>query len=128
MVGSDGSAIAPHGKLGKGKPHPRYYGTFPRVLGKYCREEKVFDLPTAVKKITSMPANKLGLSKRGIIATGNYADITIFNPKTVIDNATFANPHQYTIGIEYVIVNGKVTIKNGKHTGERSGRVLRHRA
>ncbi|UCE06871.1 MAG: D-aminoacylase [bacterium] len=126
MIGSDGSAVAPYGKLSEGKPHPRYYGTFPRVLGKYCREEKLFDLATAIKKMTSMPAKKLGLQKRGIIQEGYYADITIFNPQTVIDNATFIEPHQFPTGIEYVIVNGKVTVKNGKHTEERAGKVIRH--
>ncbi len=91
MVGSDGSAVSPKGKLSEGKPHPRYYGTFPRVLKK-----------------------------------GYYADITIFNPETVIDNATFMNPHQFPTGLEYVIVNGKVTVENGEHTGERAGKILRH--
>jgi N-acyl-D-amino-acid deacylase len=126
MVGSDGSAVSPKGKLSEGKPHPRYYGTFPRVLGKYCRDEKIFDLATAVKKMTSMPADKLKLKNRGYLKKGYYADVTIFNPETVIDNATFLNPHQFPTGIDYVIVNGKVTVKNGEHTGERSGSVLRH--
>ena len=126
MVGSDGSTAAPDGKLASGKPHPRYYGTFPRVLGKYCREDKCFDLPTAVKKMTTMPAEKLGLEKRGSIIKGNYADITIFNPETVIDKATFTEPHQVAKGIEYVLVNGKLVIDQGRHTGELSGTVLRH--
>jgi len=128
MVGSDGSAVAPDGKLSSGKPHPRFYGTFPRVLGKYCRDEKCFDLPTAVKKMTTMPAEKIGLKKRGSIVKGNFADITIFNPNTVIDKATFTEPHQTAQGIEYVLVNGKVVIDKGKHTGIRSGSVLRHQA
>ncbi len=126
MIGSDGNAVAPYGKLSKGKPHPRFYGTFPRVLGKYYRKEKLFDLSTAVKKMTSMPAQKLGLKGRGIIEKGSFADITIFNPETVIDNATFINPHQLAGGIEYVLVNGSVTVKKGKHTGARNGIVLRH--
>lgn len=125
-IGSDGSAVAPYGKLGEGKPHPRYYGTFPRILGKYCREERIFDLPTAIEKMTSMSAKKLGINKRGILKKGYFADITIFNPKTIIDNATYTNPHQYPTGIKYVIVNGKLTIKKGKHTGELKGEVLRH--
>jgi len=128
MIGSDGSTAAPDGKLATGKPHPRYYGTFPRVLGKYCREEKCFDLPTAVKKMTTMPAEKLGLKKRGSIIKGNFADITIFDPNTVIDKATFTEPHQTAKGIEYVLVNGKVIIDKGTHTGIRSGSVLRHQA
>ncbi len=126
MIGSDGTAVAPYGKLAEGKPHPRYYGTFPRVLGKYSREEKLFDLPVAIQKMTSMPATKLGLHKRGLIAKDYYADIVVFNPGTVIDNATFINPHQFPSGIEYVIVNGKVTIKNGNHTGVLAGAILRH--
>jgi N-acyl-D-amino-acid deacylase len=128
MIGSDGSTAATDGKLATGKPHPRYYGTFPRVLGKYCREEKCFDLPTAVKKMTTMPAEKLGLKRRGSIIKGNFADITIFNPNTIIDKATFTEPHQTAEGIEYVLVNGKVIINKGKHTGVQSGHVLRHQA
>ena len=127
MVASDGSAVAPYGKLSVGKPHPRFYGTFPRVLGKYCRDEKYFNLAAGVKKMTSMPAQKLNLPQRGILKKGYFADLTIFNPKTVIDNATFVDPHKFPTGIEYVIVNGKVTVKNGKHTGERAGIVLRHK-
>jgi N-acyl-D-amino-acid deacylase len=126
MIGSDGDAVAPTGRLSEGKPHPRYYGTFPRVLGKYAREEKIFDLATAVNKMTYMPAAKLGLEKRGLIAKDHFADIVLFNPDTVIDNATFVNPHQFPTGIEYVLVNGKITIENGKHTGASAGTVLRH--
>lgn len=126
MIGSDGCAVAPYGKLAQGKPHPRYYGTFPRVLGKYCREDKIFDLATAIKKMTSMSAEKLGLKARGVIRKNYYGDITIFNPATVIDKATFVDPHQYAAGIEYVLVNGKITIDRGEHTGVRAGSVLRH--
>ena len=126
MIGSDGNAVAPSGKLSSGKPHPRYYGTFPRVLGKYAREDKIFDLATAVNKMTQMPATKLGLKKRGLIAKDYFADIVLFNPDTVIDNASFVDPNQFPSGIEYVLVNGKITIKNGKHTGAQAGSVLRH--
>jgi N-acyl-D-amino-acid deacylase len=125
MIGSDGSAVAPYGKLAEGKPHPRYYGTFPRVLGKYYRQEKLFDLTTAIKKMTSMPADKLGIRKRGRIAKDCFADIVIFDSESVTDNATFVEPHQYPTGIEYVFVNGKMTIKKGEHTGEYAGKVLR---
>jgi N-acyl-D-amino-acid deacylase len=128
MIGSDGRAVAPHGKLGEGKPHPRYYGTFPRVLGKYSRDETVLNLSTAIMKMTSMPATKLGLRNRGLIAKDYYADIVVFNPETVIDNATFEDPHQFPTGIEYVIVNGIITVKNGKHTGAQAGAVLRHQS
>ncbi|MGC9365093.1 MAG: N-acyl-D-amino-acid deacylase family protein [Fidelibacterota bacterium] len=126
IIGSDGSAVAPYGKLGEGKPHPRFYGTFPRVLGKYARDEKVFDLITAVRKMTSMPADKLDLKQRGYLHKDYFADIVIFNPETVIDNATFTDPHEYPTGIEYVIVNGKVTIAKGEHTDAFAGRILRH--
>jgi len=126
MIGSDGSAVAPFGKLGEGKPHPRFYGSFPRVLGKYARDEKLFDLSTAIMKMTSMPAAKLGLNSRGVITKDYFADIVIFNPETVIDNATFMDPHQFPTGIEHVIVNGKITVSNRKHTGMKSGSVLRH--
>lgn len=126
MIGSDGSATAPYGKLGTGKPHPRFYGTFPRVLGKYCREEKIFDLPTAVQKMTSMAADKLGLKGRGYLKKNYFADIVVFDPLTVNDRATFSDPHQYPDGIKYVFVNGVLTIKDGEHTGTFAGSVLRH--
>jgi len=125
MIGSDGNAVSPTGKLSTGKPHPRYYGTFPRVLGKYSRNEQLFDLSTAIKKMTSMPAQKLGLTNRGILSINNIADITIFNPNTIIDNATFKEPHQLASGIDHVLVNGGTVIKDGVHTGTRSGAVLR---
>jgi N-acyl-D-amino-acid deacylase len=125
MIGSDGDAVSPDGKLGTGKPHPRYYGTFPRVLGKYCREEHIFDLATAVKKMTSLPAQKMGLRQRGLLQKGYFADITVFNPQTVIDQATFVEPHQFPLGIEHVLVNGKLTVQQGKFTGMMAGSVLR---
>ena len=125
-IGSDGSAVAPYGKLSESKPHPRFYGTFPRVLGKYAREEKIFDMVTAVKKMTGMPADKLGLKQRGYLKENYFADIVIFNPETVIDNATFTNPHRYPTGIEHVIVNGKLTIEYGRHTDTFAGKILRH--
>lgn len=125
MIGSDGNARAPYGLLSKSKPHPRGYGTFPRLLGRYARDENFFDLTTAVKKMTSMPAQKLGLKQRGQLSKGYFADIVVFNLETVIDNATFSEPHQYPTGIEYVLVNGKITIRQGEHTGEHAGVVLR---
>ncbi len=125
MIGSDGRAVAPYDKTGTGKPHPRFYGTFPRVLGKYCRDEKYFDLATAIQKMTSMPAQKLGLKQRGQIARDYFADLVIFDRDKIIDQATFINPHQYPIGIEYVIVNGQITIKKGMHTNVAAGKVLR---
>jgi len=125
MVGTDGSSYAPYGVLARGKPHPRNYGTFPRILGRYVREQNVLTLQEAIRKMTSLPAQKLGLKDRGLIREGYWADIVIFDPKTIVDRATFKNPHQYPKGIEYVIVNGEITIKKGEHTGKLAGRVLR---
>ncbi len=123
-IGSDGNAVSPVGLLGKGKPHPRYYGTFPRVIGKYVREEKVFDLPTAIRKMTSQPARKFNLERRGILQPGYFADLVIFDPVKVIDRATFTEPHQFPTGIDYVIVNGRISVEQGKHTGICAGKVL----
>ncbi|MCI2424780.1 D-aminoacylase [Candidatus Acetothermia bacterium] len=126
MIGSDGSALATYGVLHRGKPHPRSYGTFPRVLGKYAREEKVLAMEEAIRKMTALPAEKLGLYDRGRIAEKMQADIVIFNPQTVRDNADYINPHRYPAGIEYVLVNGTIVIANGQHTNKLAGRVLTH--
>jgi N-acyl-D-aspartate/D-glutamate deacylase len=123
--GSDGTAVKPKGVLGRGKPHPRWYGTFPRVLGKYVREEGVISLETAIHKMTWMNAEKIGLQNRGIIRKGMAADICIFDAGRIIDRATFTDPHQYSDGVEYVLVNGKVVLEHGRHTGLRPGQVLR---
>ena len=125
MIGSDSSAAAPYGVLGKGKPHPRTYGTFPRVLGEYVRRKKLLTLENAIRKMTSFPAQKLRLKNRGLLRKGMWADITVFNPEKIIDKATYASPHQYPAGIKYVIVNGKIVIANGKHTRELPGKALR---
>jgi len=125
MVGSDGSAISPKGILGQGRPHPRYYGTFPRVLGHYAREEKVISMEEAVRKMTSAPAQRLGLKDRGLLREGYKADVVVFDPKTVKDEATFTDPHRFPTGIPYVVCNGVFTIDKGKHTGKLPGRVLR---
>jgi N-acyl-D-aspartate/D-glutamate deacylase len=124
MVGSDGMAVTPHGILGKGKPHPRYYGTFPRVLGHYVREG-ILSLQEAVRKMTSMPAQRLGLKDRGLLREGFKADITIFDPERVKDEATFKDPHRFASGIPYVIVNGTVVVDNSKPTMALPGRALR---
>ncbi len=126
-VGCDGSAVAPYGPLSLGKPHPRNYGTFPRVLGKYVREEKVCSLESMIKKMTSLPASRFGLRKRGIIEVGAFADLVVFDPARVIDRATWVNPHQYPEGIEYVIVNGQVVIEAGDHTNNLPGKILKKR-
>ena len=123
-IGSDGSAVNPDGPTGRTHPHPRYYGTFPRVLGRYVRELKTVTLAEAVKKMTSMNADKIGVSDRGRLKEGLFADVTIFDQDRVIDRATFENPHQFPVGIEYVIVNGQVTIDKGRHTAALAGRVL----
>ena len=114
----------PYGKLGKGIPHPRNYGAFPRFLGKYVRDEKLLSLPLAIKKMTSMPAECMGLKKRGTLQKGNFADIVVFDEKTVRDQATFTQPQQYPEGIDYVLVNGKLVIENGEHTGELPGKII----
>lgn len=124
-IGSDGSAARPEGILGAGKPHPRWYGTFPRVLGKYVREERVLSLEEAIRKMTSLNAEKLGIRDRGLLREGKKADITILDANGVIDRATFENPHQYPVGIEYVVVNGVLVLEKGWHLGVKPGRVLR---
>jgi N-acyl-D-aspartate/D-glutamate deacylase len=125
-IGSDGSALAVEGPLRRGNPHPRSFGTFPRVLGVYVRELQVLRLEDAVRKMTSLNAAKLGLRDRGLVRAGDFADLTLFNPDRVTDRATYEKPFQYGEGIEYVIVNGQVVIDQGKHTGARPGRALRH--
>lgn len=124
IISSDARAVATYGELSKGSPHPRYYGAFPRILGKYVREEKLMTLETAIKKMTSMPAKIMGLDTRGTLAPGMIADITIFNPDTVIDMASFENPHQYSRGIEKVIMAGTVVIDQGEHTGAMMGHII----
>jgi N-acyl-D-aspartate/D-glutamate deacylase len=122
-IGSDGSAVSPE-MVFVGKPHPRFYGTFPRALGVYVREKKVLTLPEAVHKMTGLSAKIVGFTDRGLLKPGMAADITLFDPATVIDKATFENPAQYPVGIPYVIVNGVVVIDKGEHTGAKPGRVL----
>jgi N-acyl-D-amino-acid deacylase len=124
-VASDGSALAPYGILGKGRPHPRHYGTFPRALGKYVREEKLVPLPEMIKRITSIPALRFGLEGRGRIAPGAAADLVVFDPSTIIDRATWTEPAQYPAGIDTVVVNGEVVVEGGGHTGRLPGRPLR---
>ena len=124
-IGSDGAAIANDGPSRLLNPHPRWYGTFPRVLGRYVREQKVIGLEEAVKKMTSMNAEKIGLKERGLLKVGYWADVTVFDPKTVMDRATYEQPHQYPVGIPYVMVNGAMVIDAGKHTGANPGAVLR---
>jgi N-acyl-D-amino-acid deacylase len=125
-IGSDGLAYAVEGPLRRGNPHPRSFGTFPRVLGVYVRDQGVLKLEDAVRKMTSLNAAKLGIADRGLLRAGNYADVVVIDPDKVIDRATYEKPFQYSDGIVHVIVNGKIVLEQGKHTGERSGRALRH--
>lgn len=125
VVCSDGGARAPYGPLSDGVPHPRTYGAFPRVLGRYVRERNVMPLEIAIRKMTSMPAARLGLHDRGLIATGLQADLVAFDPDTVADQATFENPHQYPVGISHVWVNGVSVLVDGEHTDARPGRSAR---
>ena len=124
-VGADAAALAPYGPLGRGKPHPRHYGTFPRILGMYVREKMIVPMPEMVKKMTSSPALKFGFVKRGILKVDCFADIVVFNREKVIDRATWAEPHQYPEGIEFVLVNGEVVIERGEHTGSLPGKILK---
>jgi len=124
MIGSDGSALAPYGELAAGKPHPRSYGTFPRVLGEYAREQRVLPLARAIHKMTGLPARRLGLRDRGVIAPGARADLVLLDPRRVADRATYEDPHRYPEGIEHVLVNGRFVVKDGEHTGSLPGRVL----
>jgi N-acyl-D-amino-acid deacylase len=125
MIGSDGSALAAEGPLAVGKPHPRSYGTFPRVLGRYARDERALTLPEAVWKMTGLPARRLGLADRGVLAPGAMADVVVFDAATVADRATYEDPHRYAGGIGHVLVNGRVVVADGEHTGALPGRVLR---
>ena len=124
-VGSDGAAISPSGPSGGTHPHPRWYGTFPRVLGRYVREQGALALPDAVRKMTSMNAEKLGILDRGLLREGLQADVVVFDADTVADQATFASPHQYPAGILHVFVNGGEVLADGTHTGRLPGRVIR---
>jgi len=123
--GSDAGSIAPEGPFLKSNPHPRAYGTFARLLGKYVRDEKVIPLEEAVRRLTSFPAANLKLRKRGTLAPGYYADVVVFDPATIQDHATYDKPHQYSTGVRDVFVNGVQVLDNGEHTGATPGRVVR---
>jgi N-acyl-D-aspartate/D-glutamate deacylase len=126
--GSDGLAYAAEGPLRRGHPHPRSFGTFPRVLGVYVRQRGLLRLEDAVRRMTSANAAKLGLTDRGLLRPGHAADITVFDPERIIDRATYEDPFQYSEGVEYVIVNGQIVLDRGKHTGAMPGRALRRKA
>lgn len=119
-IGSDG----PLGIFGEGAPHPRQYGTFARVLGYYVRERGVITLEEAIRKMSSMTAQRLGIAERGLLAEGYFADIAVFDADEIKDMATFEDPHQYAVGMKYVLVNGQLVVENGRHTGSRPGKIL----
>ncbi len=125
MVCSDGGAYAPYGPLSASSPHPRGYGSFPRVLGRYVRERNALTLEAAVHKMTGLPAAKLGLADRGAVRAGAVADLVVFDPDQVGDGATFEQPHQYPTGVRHVLVGGVHTIRDGEQTGRRGGRAVR---
>jgi len=122
---SDAGSVAPEGVFLKSNPHPRTYGTFARLLGKYVRDEKIISLPEAIRRLTTLPAANLKLDRRGWLKTGYYADVVVFDPAKIQDHATFEKPHQYATGVVHVLVNGVAVIKEGEHTGAKPGQVVR---
>jgi len=122
--GSDEASQAPEGVFLKSTPHPRAYGTFARVLGKYARDEKLVTLPEAIRRLSALPATNLGLDHRGFLKEGMFADVVVFDPATIADHATFENPAQYATGMKNVFVNGREVLKDGEHTGAKPGRAL----
>jgi N-acyl-D-aspartate/D-glutamate deacylase len=123
-IGTDSSALRREGILAQGAPHPRSYGTFPRVLGKYVREDRVLTLPAAAHRMSGFAAMQMGIRDRGFIRNQYLADLVVFNPETVKDTATYERPHQYPVGIDYVVVNGLVVLDKNGLTGARPGRPL----
>jgi N-acyl-D-amino-acid deacylase len=123
--GSDAESLAPEGVFLQSNPHPRAYGNFARLLGKYVREEQVISLPEAIRRLTAFPAENLGLAGRGRLQPGHYADVAVFDPAAITDHATFSEPHRYATGMRHVIVNGVPVLKNGEHTGAMPGRFVR---
>ncbi|MEO5998107.1 MAG: amidohydrolase family protein [Chitinophagaceae bacterium] len=121
---SDAATMAPEGNFLKFNPHPRAYGSFARRLGKYVREEKVITLEQAIHGLTTLPATNLKIKKRGALKKDYYADVVIFDPATITDHATYAEPHQYATGMKHVFVNGVQVLKDGEHTGATPGRVV----
>ena len=123
--GSDAGSVAPEGVFLRSNPHPRAYGTFARVIGKYSRDEHVLPLQEAIRKLSKLPATNLKLKKRGELKVGNYADVLVFDPAKVNDHATFEKPHQYATGMIHVFVNGVQVLKDGEHTGAKPGRFVK---
>jgi N-acyl-D-amino-acid deacylase len=123
-LGSDASSMAPEPPFTRSSTHPRAYGNFARLLGKYVRDEKVLTLEDAVRRLSGLPATNLGLDHRGFLQPGMFADVVVFDPATIADRATFDKPHQYAVGVRQVFVNGAQVIKDGEHTGAKPGRAL----
>jgi N-acyl-D-amino-acid deacylase len=123
-LGSDGGSMATEGVFLKSSTHPRAYGNFARLLGKYVREEKVITLEETIRRLTSLPAGNLELDRRGWLKAGYFADVVVFDPATIADRATFAEPHQYAVGMKHVVVNGQHVLKDGEHTTAKPGRAL----
>jgi N-acyl-D-amino-acid deacylase len=123
--GSDEASQKPEGVFLKSNPHPRAYGTFARLLGRYIREQQIITLEEGIRRLTSLPADNLKLERRGRLAPGYYADVVVFDPETINDHATFEQPHWYASGVSHVIVNGALVLKDGEHTGATPGRVIR---
>lgn len=121
---SDAASMAPEGVFLRFSTHPRAYGSFARLLGKYVREEKLISLAEAVRRLSGLPAQNLGLDRRGLLKEGMFADIVVFDPATIADRATYENPHQYAVGVRHVLVNGRLVLENGEHTGALPGRAL----
>ena len=122
--GSDASSMAPEPPFTKSSAHPRAYGNFARLLGKYVREDKVIPLEEAVRRLSGLPATNLELDRRGFLKEGMFADVVVFDPATIADRATFERPHQYAVGMRHVFVNGTQVLKDGEHTGAKPGRAL----
>ena len=122
---SDASSLAPAGLFLKSNPHPRAYGNFARLLGKYTRDEKIIPMEEAIRRLSSFPAETLHIKNRGFLKPGYFADVVVFDPKTISDHATFDKPHQYSTGVTHVWVNGTQVIASGEHTGAKPGRVVR---
>jgi N-acyl-D-amino-acid deacylase len=122
--GSDSPSWAAEGEFLKASTHPRAYGNFARLLGKYVREEKLVSMPEAVRRLSRFPADNLELDRRGRIERGYFADVVVFDPETIVDCATYEEPHQYSVGVRDVIVNGRLALRGGEHTGVFSGRAL----
>ena len=122
---SDSDSVAPRGVFLKSRLHPRAYGSFARVLGHYVRDEHVLTLSQAIHKLSALPANNLNLERRGSLSPGYFADVVIFDPKQIKDQATFHQPHQFAEGMKHVFVNGVQVLKDGEHTGAKPGRVIK---